>query len=404
MRQKKMITMCSNPNRGRVYRRCACRDDNGQQLGTHCPKLGHSKHGTWTFAVDMPSLDGRRKTMRRGGFATKAEAQLALNKVLDCERTGVVIDDQQTVADYLEDWLQRKVLGLKPTTMASYHRYVRQDLVPALGAIKLEKLRPQHVDQFVRDQLNAGRGPTTLRRCVATLSSALSDAVQQRRLSDNAAKYAAIPIPPKPERTCWTPGQAVRFLQYCAEIDDPLTHLYEVIIGTGLRKGEALALHWSDVYLDERVQFVRYTLSNIDNAKPVFTTTKTSLDWVGLSTRVVDALKHQALRRSAFANNDLVFTRTNGRPLRPEYVLNHLHELTEAIGLPRIRVHDLRHLAATLMIASGVPFAVVSKTMRHSTLSITVNIYGHLTRHAAHQAVDAMATTLNTTHDENLAA
>lgn len=75
-----MIMMCSNPNRGRVYRRCACRDDNGRQLGTRCPELSHSKHGTWTFAVDMPSLDHMRKTMRRGGFATKAEAQIALNK------------------------------------------------------------------------------------------------------------------------------------------------------------------------------------------------------------------------------------------------------------------------------------------------------------------------------------
>lgn len=156
---------------------------------------------------------------RRGGFATKAEAQIALNTVLDCERTGVLIDDEQTVAHYLHDWLQRKVLVLKPTTIANYQRYVRNDLIPALGAIKLEKLRPQHVDQFVHDQLDAGRGATTLRDCVATLSSALGDTVRQRRLRDNPARYAAIPIPAKPERTCWTPGQAVRFLQYCAEID-----------------------------------------------------------------------------------------------------------------------------------------------------------------------------------------
>jgi integrase len=84
-----------------------------------------------------------------------------------------------------------------------------------------------------------------------------------------------------------------------------------------------------------------------------------------------------------------------GQPLRPEHVLRHFYDLTEAAGVPRIRVHDLRHLAATIMIASGVPLAMVSKTLRHSTLSTTVDIYGHLTRQAAQDAVDATATALD---------
>ncbi|MET7395965.1 tyrosine-type recombinase/integrase [Dactylosporangium sp. NPDC005572] len=89
-----------------------------------------------------------------------------------------------------------------------------------------------------------------------------------------------------------------------------------------------------------------------------------------------------------------MFCRPDGRPLRPEHVLHRLHTLTADAGLPRIRVHDLRHLAATLMITAGVPLAVVSKTLRHSTLSVTVNIYGHLTRQAAHDAVEATASAL----------
>jgi integrase len=84
-----------------------------------------------------------------------------------------------------------------------------------------------------------------------------------------------------------------------------------------------------------------------------------------------------------------------GRPLRPERVLRHFYDLTGAAGVPRIRVHDLRHLAATIMIASAVPLAMVSKTLRHSTLSTTVDIYGHLTRQAAQDAVDATATALD---------
>lgn len=397
--------MRSNPNRGRIYRRCGCRNPQGQQLGPHCPRLSTGKHGTWAFAVDLPSIIGRRRTLRRSGFDTKAHAQSELDRVLACERTGVIIDDRQTVADYLTGWLATKALTLKPTTMAGYTDYITKDLIPALGGIRLEQLSHQHIAQFVRIQLDADRGPVTLRRCVATLSSALNDAVRQRRLTHNAAQYTAVPRPAKPQRVCWTPSEAVTFLRYCADINDPLTELFEVLIGTGMRKGEALALHWADVHLDDRVLFVRHTLSNVNNTTPVFTTpkTKTSLDWIGLSSRVVDALQRQArgqhARRLAAGmprnRYGLVFCRDNGQPLRPEYVLHHFHKLTDEAGVPRIRVHDLRHLAATLMIASDVPLGVVSKTMRHSTLSVTVNIYGHLARHTAHQAVDAMADTLN---------
>jgi integrase len=81
--------------------------------------------------------------------------------------------------------------------------------------------------------------------------------------------------------------------------------------------------------------------------------------------------------------------------LRPERVLRHFYHLTAAAGVSRIRVHDLRHLAATIMIAAGVPLAMVSKTLRHSTLSTTVDIYGHLTPQAAQDAVDATATALD---------
>lgn len=91
--------MSRNPNRGRVYRRCACRDTAGRQFGAHCPELVNRRHGRWAFAVDLPILDDRRKTMRRSGFPTKTEADAALHRVLACERAGVHVDDKETVAE-----------------------------------------------------------------------------------------------------------------------------------------------------------------------------------------------------------------------------------------------------------------------------------------------------------------
>jgi hypothetical protein len=165
--------MRPNPNRGRVYRRCGCRDKHGRQLGARCPLLANPRHGSWAFAVDVPSPDHRRKTMRRSGLKSRSDARAALARVLECERAGVYLDDAQTVADYLVGWLDAKARRLKPTTVARYRDYLRNDLLPAFGAVRLERLTHQHVDQFVRAQLAAGRGPVTLRRCIATLSSAL---------------------------------------------------------------------------------------------------------------------------------------------------------------------------------------------------------------------------------------
>lgn len=93
-------------SKGRVYRRCSCRGDDSRQLGARCPALTDDrKHGTWTFAVDVPTVDGHRKTMRRGGFPTKGAAQVALADVLARHGAGVTVDDRQNVAEYLTGWL-----------------------------------------------------------------------------------------------------------------------------------------------------------------------------------------------------------------------------------------------------------------------------------------------------------
>ncbi|MEV1084747.1 site-specific integrase [Streptomyces sp. NPDC050211] len=121
---------------------------------------------------------------------------------------------------------------------------------------------------------------------------------------------------------------------------------------------------------------------------------------MAISPRVAAALQHRAHSSSRthscpgdpFAG--LVFCRPDGRPLRPSVILDRLRQLSDEAGVPRVTVHDLRHLAATLTITAGVPLTVVSKTLRHSTLSTTANIYSHLTRQAAREAVDTIERTL----------
>ena len=110
---------------------------------------------------------------------------------------------------------------------------------------------------------------------LATLSSAIGDAVRQHQLPANVVRPTVIPRPASGERTIWTPAQAIRFLHHCHANDPDFADLIEFLIGTGLRKGEALGLHWEDVHLAAHTIYVRWTLSAIDNNKLALTRPKT---------------------------------------------------------------------------------------------------------------------------------
>jgi hypothetical protein len=110
-----VIAMRAHETVGRMYRRCGCRDAQHRQLGTHCPTLAADpSHGTWTFAVDLPSPEpgGHNRTVRRGGFPSQDEARTALHRYLAGRRIGISADPNQTLADYLTEWLAAKRLRL----------------------------------------------------------------------------------------------------------------------------------------------------------------------------------------------------------------------------------------------------------------------------------------------------
>lgn len=323
-----------------------------------------------------------------------------MRRLLEGAAAGFNADPNQSLADYLTEWLDTKQLQLKPATFARYRSYIRQDLIPAPGTVRLDELGHNHIASYVHTQLATGRGRVTIHRILATLSSALGDAVRQHRLPHNPARPTVIPRPAAKERTIWTNTQASQFLRYCHNADPAFADLIELIIGTGMRKGEALGLHWNEVHLEQRMLFVRWSLSAVDNQRLVLGApkTRTSKNWIAISDRVATALEHRQDEQAPSAAYDFdggyVFAHNDGRPLHPAYVLRHFHTLSDQAGLPRCTIHDLRHLAATISITQGVPLTVVSKTLRHSTLSTTANIYSHLTAQAARRAVDTIDNTL----------
>ncbi|MFJ4680306.1 tyrosine-type recombinase/integrase [Kitasatospora sp. NPDC088783] len=360
------------------------------------------KHGTWTYCVDLAPDEGRRRTRRRGGFASRAEAAREMAAVLDGELRGVYENRRVTVAAYLREWLAARKSELAPNTYAGYADCVERDLVPAFGRHRLPDLRPRHIEDWIRAQQEAGRGRVTVYRVMATLHNALKVAIRSWRLHYNPAQCAVPPKPRAAERTCWTPDEAAALLRHDKEhYADRLTDLFEVMLGTGMRRGEILALHWSDVHLMDRKLYVRRTLAATNNAEIRFGEPKTeaSRAWISLSPRAMAALHRQAaLQMNAHPQHrleGLAFPRPDGRPLRQRWLLNQLRKRTAELDPPTIGLHDLRHTAASIMIAENVPIAVISKTLRHTTLAITINLYGHLLKDSADQAVTALSSALD---------
>lgn len=330
---------------------------------------------------------------------TRAEVAGKLRLALASRDRGERAPARETVADYLAKWHESTRPQLREASWVRQGDTVRLHLTPLLGQLQLRKLSPEDVSRAYARLLVGERAiaPATVRRVHAVLHRALGQAVVWRILQVNVASLARPPRVPRREMTSLSPAQARELL--AAATGDRLGALLVVAITTGMRQGELLALRWADVDLEARYLSVTGTLTRSANIQ-VITEPKTtrSRRRVELTGVAVDALrKHRAAQleeRLAAANvwhdRGLVFANRFGGFLARGFVDDGLHRLLETAGLPRIRFHDLRHTAATLMLGRGVHPKVASEMLGHSTVGITLDLYSHVTPTMQREAVAAL--------------
>jgi Arm DNA-binding domain/Phage integrase family/Phage integrase, N-terminal SAM-like domain len=246
-----------------LYRRCGCRDGNGKQYARACPKLeSDPKHGTWAFYYSNGS-DPRTKKRRQytgGGFPTKKAADAALTELKHALGQGTYVKPSEKIlAEYAPEIMARRLTtgrGLKPTTAATYQRYVEKDIVPSrLGGMKLTDIRRADVNGWVADLTKAGRGAVTVRRALATLQMIFTQAVKDEIISTSPALLVDKPVVTSVGERHWKPEHVAVFLERCGH--HRLGPLFELAIYTGLRRGEITGLRWSDVDLAARTINVR---------------------------------------------------------------------------------------------------------------------------------------------------
>jgi integrase len=326
---------------------------------------------------------------RRSVFArTKLEASTKLRERLTARDDGLqTAPARETVDRYLLTWVSGVRASVRPRTADSYEQIVRDHLAPAFARVPLTRLTPQLVQRTYRDLNDRGLSPKTIANAHGVLHKALEQAFRWRLLSSNVADLVDPPRVPRQQMMALSSAQARHVL--AVAVDDPLEAMWRLAITCGLRQGELLALRWSEVDLDRGTLSVVATLEQWRDGVAIIAEPKTarSRRQLELGADAVDALRRHRQRNPGIG---FVFTRPDGRPLSRPMVGGAWRALRVRAGAPAVRMHDLRHTAATLMLSRGVHPKIVSEMLGHSTVAITLDLYSHVTPTMQREAASVM--------------
>ncbi len=311
----------------------------------------------------------------------------------------------RTLESFLDEWLVLQTDHIRPTTLHSYAMAVGR-INKGLGKAKLQALTPLQIERFYADLMSGGRksggalAPKTVRNTHTVLRKALSDADRLGLIGRNPAASAHPPADNHVEFQTWTAEQMSRFLEHVRS--DRLYAAWVLLATTGMRRGEVIGLRWRDVDFDGDELAVANTLTTAGYPNVVSGPPKTarSRRHIYLDDGTMSVLReHRREQREERLSvgpawnteNEYVFTDELGNSLEPGLVSRMFKRHLIAAGLPRIRLHDVRHSYATLALKAGVHPKVVSERLGHSTIAITLDLYSHVTPSIARDAANVVA-------------
>jgi integrase len=350
--------------------------------------------------------DGSTKEVLKRGFLTRKAAAEYLRGELEKISHGThVMPSKITVGEQLDQHVNG--LRLAPSTLASYRKNIRLHIKPKLGSIQLTRLTTAQINVWLRDleatgrkdhETGTGLSARMVRYCFTILNAALREAANQGLIARNPAERAKPPSAKEakaPEIRPWTARQLAIFLKWAHEHKCADALAWEVLALTGMRRGELLGLQWRDLDTQAGRLSVRRSAGIVktkgEGERLVVGPPKNGRQRVvDLDSDSVDALRRYRSARASLhlqlvRDEALIFSDLNGGYLNPDrFSRRFTRSLTLArneLGtdtLPMIRVHDLRHTCATLMLANGVSVKVVTERLGHTTTTITTELYVHV--------------------------
>lgn len=350
------------------------------------------KRGDNKYLVRVPlgtGADGKRLYHNKTIHGNKKDAQRYRTKILRKRDLGELVEpSKEPLKPYLERWLDVSARQrIAPSTFSTYKNYVATYIAPELGAMQISRLGSIEIQEFYNGLIKKGLSPKTVLNIHQVLNSALKQAVKWGLIRQNPASAGNIDLPKysKPEMKVFTPEQAALFME--AVIYSQHKTLFSLLLSSGMRPGEALGLKWCDVDTEKGRVHVQRALSKGDDGWTLLEPkTPQSRRAIPLPPSVVGDLKeHRAaqieerLKVRGYADHDLVFADEKGEHLDPRNIYRrHFKPLLRDAGLPDIRLYDLRHTCATLLLMAGENPKVVSERLGHASVTLTLDTYSHV--------------------------
>lgn len=357
-------------------------------------------NGVWEARVLIAAEDGPARRVSVYG-KTQEEVRAKLADLRGRANAGQPLrDSERTVQAWAEEWMRDSLplSGRRPTTVDAYCCLTRTNIVPLLGAVKLSALRPTHVESML-GRLAERLSPSTVRQTYSVLRSMLDVAVRDGLVARNVAVAVKRPsVPARDPRA--VPSSKVRELLAAAE-EHPLRPLLVLVATTGLRRGEAIGLRWSDLDLDAGSLRVSHALVRSSRGLDLDNQPKTPRGrrTVPLAPVTVELLREhrrlqieERLRRGpGWRDLDLVFATAVGGMLEPRNVSRWYAALTTRCGVEDKGMHALRHFAATSMLEGGATVRTVADVLGHADVAMTLNTYASSVDEARRRAVGDLA-------------
>lgn len=363
----------------------------------------------WCFVVELPrdEVTGKRRQKWFSGFNTKKEAQQSMIEKLREIQTGLLVDTtEMTVAEYMQYWLENYAkTSTRHTTFNVYVQRTNRYVISMIGRLKLKDLKAMHLQRMYADLLRDGAkyrtggiSPMTIRHIHGMMHKALENAVRWQIVPRNVAQMVELPRVEKKDTVVLTKDQ-VQDLVASAK-DHELYILILLAVTTGMRYAEICGLPWTAIDLEKRTIHVRQQLVRTKGEyRLTEPKTKSSERIISLSESLVAPLRrHKAdqaqkklLIGPSYNRDGLVCCRPeDGQPYSATPVRRKFRNVLEKAGLPDIRIHDLRHTVATLLLEQGVHPKVVSELLGHANIGITLDRYSHVSMTMQKEAVDSL--------------
>ncbi|GCE06155.1 tyrosine-type recombinase/integrase [Dictyobacter aurantiacus] len=354
------------------------------------------KDGRWEAKLKLEET-GKYKSFYA---SSEKEAYRLLEEARLQQKMGTLATGpQQTLKDFLEYWLEDvEKPRIRISTYINNRVVVYKHLIPGLGHIKLHKLTALQLQSFYAQRLKSGMSASRAVRLNAVLHKALDHAKRLKLVGTNVSEDVELPRPAKYEGEVLDADQARILLQVAAERE--LDTLLALAVVTAMRLGEILVLRWTDIDMVKGELRVSGTVNYYPRYGFVEgkAKTKAGMRTIKIPLFIIELLKKHRLRQaekklaagSAWVERNLVFCRKDGDFVRRSTLRNQITKLLQDAELPYVRFHDLRHSAATILLALGVPANVVQELLGHADISITLGTYGHVLPSMKRDVVDKM--------------